>query len=253
MGKFEEILEQNYWAQRLQKMKQEEESKRKQAAAKSKATREYKATKSKYILGFEESLAKRYGKAATFDDRTANGLTKFVMAYLDYLGHYSARINIGGTAIGARGCGGREMLRWAESGSTKGVADVIACIDGLFVQFEVKAGNDRPREDQLAEQERTIAAGGAYVFVHDAAEFVLLYSCIKQGLHPYEIVSKRNFAKSDIRPNESVGLMYDDTHGGSVSIIPRTDGNEMKTIGDGLKKIYYLKPIKSKEVCTRNS
>lgn len=243
MGKYEEILEQNYWARQFDQMKADEEAKRKKAAEKRSKTIQYKATKSKYILKLEEAIAKKYGRRCSFDDRTANGLTKFVMAFLDVYGHYSARINTGGTAIGARGAGGKEVLKWATSGSTNGVADVIACIDGRFVQFEIKAGSDRPREDQLEEQRKTIEAGGAYVFIHDANEFVLLYSFIKQGFYPYEITKKRSFAKSDIRPNETVGLYLDDDTGGHCAIIERTTGNEMATIGATIKKIYYMKKM----------
>lgn len=238
MGKYEEILEQNYWARQFDQMKADEGSKRKKAAEKRSKTIQYKATKSKYILDFEEAIAKKYGRRYVFDDRTANGLTKFIMAFLDFYGHYSARINTGGTAVGARAAGGKEVLKWATSGSTKGVADIISCIDGRFVQLEVKAGSDRPREDQLEQQRYTIEAGGAYVFVHDANEFVLLYTLIKKGFYPYEVVRKRNFAKSDIRPNETVGLYYDDD---KVAIIDRTNGDEMKRIGEGLKKIYYMR------------
>ena len=97
MGKYEEILEQNYWARQFDQMKADEEAKRKKAAEKRSKTIQYKATKSKYILKLEEAIAKKYGRRCSFDDRTANGLTKFVMAFLDVYGHYSARINTGGT------------------------------------------------------------------------------------------------------------------------------------------------------------
>lgn len=148
-----------YFAQEREKRKEQMAKAQKKAAA----TRQYKMSRPQCILDLEAKFAAS-GNPKTYDDRTANGLTEFILDYLKANGHYGARINIGGIYLQSQG-------RYRASGSTKGVADVIACINGRFCQFEVKAGKDRPREDQLQQQQLTRSAGGVYEFVHNASEF----------------------------------------------------------------------------------
>lgn len=143
-----------YFAQEAEKRKAQMAKAQKKAAA----TRQYKMTKPSCIVDLESKTLKSY------DDRTANGLTAFILDWLKAHGHYGARINIGGIYLADKGS-------YRASGSTKGVADIIACINGRFCQFEVKAGKDRPREDQLQQQQLTRAAKGVYEFVHSATEF----------------------------------------------------------------------------------
>lgn len=160
----------NPWAAYFAAQKAKDEEARKKAQEKAAKTRAYKENKPRPILELEEAWARSSGQRKTWDDRTANGLTDFAIDYLRFKGYYAARINTGGTAMGATGAGGKEVLKWATSKSTKGVADVIACIKGRFCQFEIKAGKDRPRQDQLEQAKLTQEAGGVYVFVHNAFE-----------------------------------------------------------------------------------
>lgn len=171
------------WREALRQYEEEQKQKRIKAKEKAAKTREYLRAKPDCIITLEMNVLLCTGKRVTYDDRTANGLTTFCLDWLMYHGHYGARINTGGTAIGAIGAGGREKIKWTTSGSTKGVADIIACVNGHFCQFEIKAGKDRPREDQKIQQQLTIKAGGSYEFIHSATEFVQSVTQIEQ-LYP---------------------------------------------------------------------
>lgn len=51
------------------------------------------------------------------------------------------------------------------STSKSGIADIIACIDGMFYAFEVKWGNDKPSELQKQKINEVIDAGGKAYFI----------------------------------------------------------------------------------------
>lgn len=155
--------ETNQWAAYFAEQSKKNAEARKNALKKAQETRDYKMNKPKVVMALEAAKMAN-GVRESYDDRTANGLTRFIIDFLQFYGFYAARINIGGINIGGD--------KYRTSGSTKGVADVISCINGRFVQFEVKAGKDRPREAQLEQQRLTTAAGGFYFFTHNATEFV---------------------------------------------------------------------------------
>lgn len=161
----------NPWAAHFAQEKKKRQEQMAKAHAKAAATIKYKMTKPQCILDLE-AMAAAKGSPKTYDDRTANGLTEFILDYLKTYGCYGARINIGGIYLADKG-------KYRESGSTKGVADVIACIKGRFCQFEVKAGKDRPRQDQLEQQQLTRNAGGVYEFIHNASEFHAIVTSLK--------------------------------------------------------------------------
>lgn len=185
MASFEEYASTNPWAARFAEQAKLDAEARRRAVEKAARTREYKENRPKAITDFEALLIRHGQKPPKggYDDRTANGLTDFCLDYLRFYGFYGARINTGGTAIGATGAGGREKLKYAESKSTKGVADIIACIRGHFCQFEIKAGKDRPRQDQLEQQKLTISAGGDYLFIHSATECVEAVNTIASTIY----------------------------------------------------------------------
>lgn len=106
-----------------------------------------------------------------FRDDTANGLTKCITAYLKMRGHFAARVNTTGVY-------NAKLKKFIRSGSTLGMADVSAVIGGRSVQFEVKAGKDRPRPEQLEVQKKVRAAGGEYFFTHSFDEFLSQLSTI---------------------------------------------------------------------------
>ena len=100
-----------------------------------------------------------------FEDKTANGLTKLVCAWINFHGGNARRVNTGGIYNHKTG-------KYRFSGATNGQADISATWHGKSLQIEIKAGKDRPREDQLRQQARERAAGGIYEFVHNFDEFL---------------------------------------------------------------------------------
>ena len=99
----------------------------------------------------------------------ANGLTKFITNYLNWMGHRATRINVSGRKLGDK---------WIKSTTRKGTADISATINGKSVMIEIKIGKDKASEHQLAEQIKERNAGGIYEFISSVDEFFLLYDKI---------------------------------------------------------------------------
>jgi len=100
-----------------------------------------------------------------FRDDTSNGLTKCICSWLKMKNHFSARINTTGTY-------NAKLKRFVYSGSTKGMADITAVINGKHISIEVKIGKDKPRAEQLKIQQQIEQAGGKYVFVRSFEDFL---------------------------------------------------------------------------------
>ena len=60
----------------------------------------------------------------------------------------------------------------------KGIFDVAAIIKGRAAWFEIKAGYDKPSQDQLIFQQEVIKAGGIAEFVKSTDEFLKLFTKI---------------------------------------------------------------------------
>lgn len=60
----------------------------------------------------------------------------------------------------------------------KGIFDVSAIIKGRAAWFEIKAGYDKPSQDQLIFQQEVISAGGIAEFVKSTDEFLKLFTTI---------------------------------------------------------------------------
>jgi hypothetical protein len=65
--------------------------------------------------------------------------------------------------------------KFIPSATRKGTADISATVKGKSVMIEIKVGADRPRPEQLAEQQRERQAGGIYEFVSTPEQFFLLF------------------------------------------------------------------------------
>ena len=100
-----------------------------------------------------------------FYDKTANGLTKLIMAWLKVNGHFAARINSG--AVFDRRLG----VYRANSGATVGMADINAVVKGKSISIEVKIGRDKIRDSQLKVKSEIEAAGGIYIIVRSFDDF----------------------------------------------------------------------------------
>lgn len=108
--------------------------------------------------------------ARAVDTSTANGLQTFIQNYLTWTGSYGNRINTTGRQLP----GGK----WIKGTTKLGTGDILACINGRMIFWEVKSGRDKASDKQLEQQRKVRASGGEYFFVHSAQEFLELYESL---------------------------------------------------------------------------
>lgn len=118
---------------------------------------ELKRLKLEYIKKVSPGFYKASGgdtmKIKPWSDKTTNGLTKAIIDWLTYSGHYCNRINTQGQARV------KKIPRYS-----------------IFSgKIEVKAGKDRIRDEQTAQGNRITAAGGIYFVARDMDQFVNWY------------------------------------------------------------------------------
>lgn len=119
-----------------------------------------------------------------YSDTTTNGLTKCIIDWLQFNGHYANRINTQGQArikkiprfslISGR-IEYTDKVEYTHGTTVRGTPDIDAIIDGRPVKIEVKAGKDKIREEQIKQGEKIQAAGGIYYIARNMAEFVQWY------------------------------------------------------------------------------
>lgn len=111
-------------------------------------------------------------------DKTANGLTKAVIRWVEIHGGQAERINnIGRYIEGAvvnKGFYGSTRLKgkYIPSTGTRGTADISATIKGRSVKIEVKIGKDKQSEAQKKYQADTERSGGVYIIARNLDGFV---------------------------------------------------------------------------------
>lgn len=112
----------------------------------------------------------------------ANGLTTFICNFLHWKGHRATRVNVSGRLVDSKEkqASGNVIgvKKWIPSSTRKGTADISATIKGRSVMIEIKVGRDKPRPDQLSEQERERRAGGIYEFISTPEQFFELYDFV---------------------------------------------------------------------------
>ncbi|NCB84746.1 MAG: hypothetical protein EOM44_09705 [Bacteroidia bacterium] len=119
----------------------------------------------------------------THTDKTANGLTKAIIAFIQLNGGQSERINTMGRPIDRRKVYTDTVgltrtigsVEWIPGTGTKGSADISATIKGKSVKIEVKSGADRQSEAQRKYQQDIEQAGGLYFIAKDFTSFVEWY------------------------------------------------------------------------------
>jgi len=119
----------------------------------------------------------------SYNDRTANGLTKCIIDFLTFSGWQAERINstgrpIDNTKIITDVLGSKRRIgsmKWIPGTGTKGTADISATINGRSCKIEVKM-KDRQSEDQKRYEEQVIRAGGLYWIVRSFEEFLNKYN-----------------------------------------------------------------------------
>jgi hypothetical protein len=121
--------------------------------------------------------------APKYEDKTANGLTKCIIEFLQLSNHQAERINTMGRPIDNRkqvtDVIGRTKtigsMTWGKSTATKGSADISATIQGRSVKIEVKIGADRQSQDQKNYQAKIEKSGGKYWIAKNFDDFIKKY------------------------------------------------------------------------------
>ena len=111
-----------------------------------------------------------------------NGTTKAIIQYLQLHGIQVSRINVEGQfhKVGDYFAHGKKYIFgfWAKSGSTKGVPDLIFCINGIFFGVDIKTGKDKQSPEQIEWQKNHEKNGGIYYLAKD-------FDVFKEFIDPY--------------------------------------------------------------------
>ena len=118
-----------------------------------------------------------------FTDKTANGLTRCVVAFINLTGGQAERINCTGRIIDNRTIStdilGHQrtigQMHYVKTAGQRGTADVSATIKGRSVKIEIKIGNDRQSEAQKQYQKSIEQSGGLYFIARDFSQFLDWY------------------------------------------------------------------------------
>lgn len=125
-----------------------------------------------------------YVPKTKFEDRTANGLTKCIIAWVNLNGGQAERISntgryIDNSRIVTDVLGNRKKIgsgKYIPGTGTNGTADISATIRGRSVKIEVKIGADKQSDAQKEYQKTVEAAGGVYFIAKDFDEFLNWYN-----------------------------------------------------------------------------
>jgi hypothetical protein len=110
-----------------------------------------------------------------FRDDKANDLTFCITCYLTLKGAFVSRINNQGTY-------NVKLKRYIPSTSRKGIADVMAVLDGNALNIEIKIGRDRQSEDQKKVEADVIRSGGYYFIARDFTSFVIYIDSLNKTI-----------------------------------------------------------------------
>lgn len=124
-----------------------------------------------------------YVPKTAFTDKTANGLTKCIIRWIEINGGQAERINTMGRMIDARkrvtNVLGQSYtigsIGYIPTTSTKGSADISATVKGCSWKIEVKIGQDRQSPEQIKYQADIERAGGIYFIARDFHNFIANY------------------------------------------------------------------------------
>ena len=131
-------------------------------------------------------MPKDFVPKTTYTDKTANGLTKCIVDWINLNGYQAERISTTGRYIDnskvvtdilgrTKKIGGGKYIKGS---GTKGSADISATIKGKSIKIEVKIGADRQSEYQKEYQQKIEQAGGVYFIAKDFDSFIDFYNKI---------------------------------------------------------------------------
>lgn len=117
--------------------------------------------------------------ATKYTDKTANGLTKMIIDFLQLSGWQAERISTTGryvdnSKVVENVLGQKKQIgsgQWIKGSGKKGSADISATIKGRSVKIEVKIGRDRQSKDQLEYQKQIERSGGVYIIAKNFNDF----------------------------------------------------------------------------------
>ena len=136
------------------------------------------------------NMPEAYIPKTEWNDNSANGLTKCVIAWIQFMGGQAERISSQGQyregakiQVGSGIMAHTKQLpgKWTPGQSTKGTADISAIIRGRSVKIEIKQ-KDKQSEAQKQYQASIERAGGVYIIVRDFDSFVEWYEKFTLGL-----------------------------------------------------------------------
>ena len=127
-------------------------------------------------------MPKDYVPRYKYTDKTANGLTRCIVDWINFNGGQAERISTTGRVIdnsvivkdifgNTRKIGSSKYIKGT---GTRGSADISATIKGRSVKVEVKM-KDKQSEAQIKYQQSIENAGGQYWLCHDFEEFMFYY------------------------------------------------------------------------------
>jgi hypothetical protein len=116
-------------------------------------------------------------------DKTANGLTKSIIAWINLNGYQAERISTTGryvdnSKIVTDVLGNQKKIgsgKYIKGTGTNGSADISATIKGRSIKIEVKIGKDKQSEAQIKYQQMIEKAGGIYFIAKNFNEFYGFY------------------------------------------------------------------------------
>jgi hypothetical protein len=132
------------------------------------------------------SLPEHARTTPKFSDKTANGLTKCIVDFINLTNGQAERISNTGRHIDNRQKYTDVMgikrtignVKWIKGTGQNGTADISATIKGRSVKIEVKIGKDRQSQEQKEYQKQIEKSGGIYLIAKDFQIFYDWY-CIK--------------------------------------------------------------------------
>jgi len=118
-----------------------------------------------------------------YSDKTANGLTKAIISWINLNGYQAERISTTGryvdnSKIVTDVLGNLKKIgsgKYIKGTGTNGSADISATIKGKSIKIEVKIGKDKQSEVQIKYQQMIEKAGGIYFIAKNFDDFFNFY------------------------------------------------------------------------------
>ena len=134
----------------------------------------------------ESRMPPEYIVRTKFTDKTANGLTKAIVKWINLNGYQAERISTSGrwvdnSKVVTDVLGNQKKIgsgKYIKGSGTKGSADISATIKGKSIKIEVKIGKDKQSEAQVEYQKAIERAGGIYFIAKDFDSFYEFYTTL---------------------------------------------------------------------------